>query len=298
MLWIANRDSGSFDDLKKIILWLTRQDNVDNPFIWETINGLHNLGYIQKDAASGEWKALGQELVIIPGKDGLGMLTGCFNRRNIVESEFDHGFWPTFVPASTDPQLAKILPKTIYIEASSMNDYFDYQRETGCRFLNVEAELSSIASHDPLSLREVVAPPRYDTGTLERFDIRELSYFPCSDGAADGLYKQRVYGRLKYWIRSDGTWFLTDRGLGPWLWNSLSREVHEEQRLVWYNESTESIYFNRKLALPAKLERLLVLCSGVLPIGSRHSRRFDNLSPFLAQTIFEYLKLEPRSSVR
>lgn len=85
ILWIANRGNGSFVDLKKTILWLTRQYNVDNPFIWETINALHNLGYIQKDSASGEWKALGQELVIIPGKDGLGMLMGCFNRRNIVE---------------------------------------------------------------------------------------------------------------------------------------------------------------------------------------------------------------------
>jgi hypothetical protein len=52
-----------------------------------------------------------------------------------------------------------------------------------------------------------------------------------------------------------------------------------------------------KIALPAKLEQLLTLCSGLLPIEEPNARRFDNVSSSLSRIVFEYLKLDPEKGI-
>lgn len=293
MVWIANKKRGSVYELKQCIRWIARWADFEDSFIWSLINGLENLGYIRRTSTYDGWEAIGQQLVIIPGRDGLALLTGCFSREVAVEAGDAHGFWSTCFPASTDSQIARFLPKTMYVEAPEIRGYVDYQRATGCGFVDVEIELALLAANNGLHLTNIAAPPRYDTGTLERFELGNLSYAACHHGDSNGLYRQRVNGLLRYWIQSDGIWYQTDRGIGPWLWRSVSGDSHEERRLVWYWEKTESLYFNQKIALPAKLEQLLTLCSGLLPIEEPNARRFDNISSSLSKIVFEYLKVDP-----
>ena len=297
VIWIANKSRGSIYELKQCIRWMTRCDNFEDSFVWSLINGLENLGFIRRTPTNDGWEAIGRQLVIIPGRDGLALLTGCFNRELASQEDDDHGFWSTYVPASTDSQIARFLPKTMYVEAPEVQGYVDYQRDTGCGFVDVEMELSLLSANEGLHLNKIAAPPRYDTGTLERFELENLSYKTNLHGDSNGLYKQRVNGLLKYWIQSNGTWYETDRGTGPWLWRSISGENHEKRRLVWHSAKTESLYFNRKIALPAKLEQLLTLCSGLLPIEEPNARRFDNVSSHLSRIVFEYLKLDPEKGI-
>lgn len=297
IIWIANKNRGTFSELKEAIRKIVKAKNTEEPYIWPVINGLESFHYISRASNGDGWFALGQQIVVLPGKDGLAILTGCFNREPIIDVGEEFGFWPTYVPAALDPAIARLLPETMYIEAPNVQSYSEFQRKTGCGYLNVEDAMAQLIYSDEMELKEEVAPPRYDTGDLERFELSCLSYLACPVASKDGLYKQRIRGRLMYWIRSNDIWYRTDRGHGPWLWRAISGEVHEESRLAWYRKQTESIFFKTKIAIPAELGILLTLCSGLLPVVEANSRRYDNVSPELSKIIFEYLKLDSEKGI-
>ena len=278
IIWIANKSHGTFSELKEAIRRIVKSKSSDESYIWPVINGLESLRYIGRSSNGEGWHALGQQIVVLPGKDGLAILTGCFNREPIIDIGEEFGFWPTYMPAALDPATARLLPETMYIETPNVQSYGDFQRKTGCGYLNVEDAMAQLIYSGGMELKEEVAPPRYDTGDLERFDLSCLSYRASPIASMDGLYKQRVCGRLMYWIRSNDIWYRTDRGHGPWLWRAISREVHEESRLAWYRKQTESFFFKTRIAVPAELEILVTLCSGLLPVVEANSRRYDNVS--------------------
>ncbi|UTM45922.1 hypothetical protein [Glutamicibacter mysorens] len=293
IIWIANKKRGTFSELKEVIRKIARSESREEANIWPVINGLENLLYIRRAPAGDGWFAVGQQIVVLPGKDGLAILAGCFNREPTIDIGEEYGFWPTYVPASLDPAIARLLPETMYIEAPDLRSYGEFQRETGCGYLSVENAMGRLVYSDGMELKEEVAPPRYDTGDLERFELSNLSYVASPVASRDGLYKQRVRGRLMYWIRSNDIWYRTDRGHGPWLWRSISGEVHEESGLFRYRKQTESLFFKTRIAIPAELGILLTLCSGLLPVIEDNSRRYDNVSTEISEIIFEYLKLNP-----
>ena len=99
--------------------------------------------------------------------------------------------------------------------------------------------------------------------SINRFNLRTLEFEPENQlRHNNGLYEIPQFGRDVYVLKSGADQRIVPRDWGEWL--SLNDRV-EQNRLISYEQKSQTWFVNGKLHVPLTLDRCATLCSGFPP---------------------------------
>lgn len=283
--WLDAEGSGTLDLLAKRVTWFGsgRPGGMYAPpknayFQW--VREMSALGYLEVDLTRQRWTAAAPALVVLPGLDGVLMVSGV--RAAYLLEELDHlGFDGFAFRHTPNLGLAIPIPGTLLVQAerqSAIHQLYQQLRNAEPRLVNAACAASRIASVAPPVTAELtpVAPPSHDPNNpAEKLVYAKLlsdtsrhssSWTPVTADTATtaGAYRWRRPGQLIHAIRDrQGEWLSGERSTV--IHAALS--MHGRSCLHWKPYKSDllqrgTLAVVQYIDLPTLHKRAATLCTG------------------------------------
>lgn len=228
---------------------------------------------------------------MLPGRTNVALVTGCGPIR--LQENPPDGLVIRRYPSSQGGQIP--LPSTAWIQFRSWSQLESLAAAmdaevTPCASEALAQSLSPIRPGPRTS-----APPR--STRLERFIPHKgcFSSHAYSQRFEDGLYKYELYGRTHYASVRNNQWYKTDRYTGIHLETppgSFPLEWKPELPGRKYPRSHDlgQLMVNLRTRLPSRHQEAAVMCTGLSPVRTGSSHRYDGVPFGIASRIAETLR--------
>ncbi|WP_131809922.1 hypothetical protein [Mycolicibacterium elephantis] len=317
--WLDAEGSGTLDLLRRRVTWFGsgRPDGQTVPprnafFMW--LREMSALAYLDVDFASRQWSAARTALTILPGLDGLLMVSGV--RAAYLLEALEHlgfdGFAFRYTP---NMGLAIPIPGTLFVQAerqSSLPQLFRHLQKADLGLVDA----GCIASRLAFAVKPVraqlrpAAPPTYDSngGPEKLIPSKILSdtsghpepWIPVTiDNSTAGAYRWRRPGQLIHAIFDGKEWFSGDRS--DVIHTAMSLAGRSALQWAPYKKdrlSRGSLAVHRYIDLPLVHKRAATLCTGIPSRLDGAMRVYEGVPHEIASRLAKSLGQELKSISR
>ncbi len=226
---------------------------------------LEVLGHLDLMWSEGTWRIRPTMLTQLPGSSAFALAIG--KRTAELEGRLEeagavlHKVEP---PKSGTASLDD--PKILLLEYDSEAELSDVAANAGATFTPCAA--SSMTANLPLLVPgpRAAGPNTYGS-PVEMFNLYQREFTHVETLRRDGLFRQKVNGRWRYWLLRSGLWSSTGYEEGMCLMMSEVDSNCLQLKIVEHVEDPiGTLRVNLSLPLPVQHRQALTLCSGVSPV--------------------------------
>lgn len=290
LAWLAVQRQGTVSKLKKRIIWASAKlgEPIKDP--WTVIRALNQLGYIDLSVEYTEWKSRPATISKIPGDEALALVTGCYDHSRYSDGILQNDLAPTQINAQSK-FISSLIPSSLYVEVSDTLSLSNFAHEYSCQFLSMDDAFDRL-TENRLVLPELPSVgPRIGEEEIELFSWSIQRYIRTKTLDTEGVYRQNIFGRRRYWIYSRGEWRRVDHWSAIWIGCKYFGENNVVDKLLSYNKHEQTIRFGEFISIPPNLERLMIFSTGMLPRFDNGYKYYDNINESYMLKIIVYLNI-------
>lgn len=222
---------------------------------------LETLGYIDLDWGENTWRIRPPLVTHVPGSTAFAIVLG--GRTGQIDGELNNNFCVHYVKPRSWGALSLLDPMTLLLEYDTELELREIAARIDGNFRESAAQ-SLAAQLLPLHLGSPTGGPSKIGSTIEKYAIRTHSFIEVESTRPDGLYRQKINGRFRFWILESGSWYSTTYAEGICLLRSEDDLTY--LRLTIAEDSEDPIGIlevDRQLPLPLQHRRALTYCTGL-----------------------------------
>lgn len=293
LAWLSEERHGSLRQLQSRLIWLmgTSRAATSRRDAGRWIRDALTVGRIDVDWEAGTWVAASPVLTTLPGGHGYALLTGGRPAALNDRLRDDPVVHRTRGPGSDSGFPA---PSAVFVEFRDADELEATARRLGVKLVN-EAARQLCSRLQRIAPGARMPPLARNGAPIERWDGDSLRFeqFEGWGEQQSGLYRQEVFGRPRYALYSQGSWYKTTHAEGVYIVSGRNDEL-----IRWRpdpadrSESLGTLIVDNGMSLPDAQRRVAGLCTGMRPTIGTHSRntRFDNVPRDIAEGIAHSLR--------
>lgn len=245
---------------------------------------LETLGHIDLLWEENKWRIRPAMVTQLPGSSAFALFVGKRTQESEDQLELDAVLHR--VEPAKHVDVLPTDPKVLLLE-------YDHEADLGEFAVNAGASFVPNAAFSAAEHLLLLAPgprsagPNLDGAQIQMFDKRSSKFIEIEKIGLNGLFRQIVNGRNKYWLSESGLWTSSDHAEGICMMMSgvdsgcLRLRILEDG-----DDSIGSLLVDGVLPLPIPQRRALVLCSGVNPVRTPDGAwAYENVPTSIAMAV-------------